>query len=95
MSKSIRNCPKITMGLTFGLIWAFTILGLTYYPAISEGVFGVVHGQMALDLLVDVYPYFTGETFLNTLLGMAIGFVDAFILGLLGAWLYNALLCKK
>ncbi len=93
--KCMGSCPIFTMGLTFGVVWALAILGLTYYPAISESLFGVAHGQMMLDLMVDAYPYYTGATFLNTLVGMAIGFVDAFILGVLGKWLYTSFHCKK
>ena len=90
MSKS--KLSPVSLGLALGILWGVSLLvtGLvaTYYSYGKPFV-------MAISVMYMGYePSVTGS-----LIGGLIGFVDAFIGGLIIAWLYNFFLrcccCKK
>lgn len=78
------------LGLSLGLTWGVSlfIMGLlALYASYGEG-FVVSIGSL-------YYGY--APTLLGSVIGAAIGFVDAFICGVIVAWLYNCFTgcCKK
>jgi uncharacterized membrane protein len=77
-----NRLSPIALGLALGIIWGLSVLimGLisTYYP----------YGKAFVASLGTVYTGFA-PTVRGSIIGGLIGFVDAFILGLILAWLYN------
>ena len=70
------------LGLSFGLVWGFTVLLATWWLLIT--------GSSGLTISTLSHFYF-GYTFswLGGIIGLIWGFVDGFIGGVIIAWLYN------
>ena len=91
----MKLSPK-KLGLTFGILWALAILGLSVYPWLAGKLFDAPEkGTIMLELLENTYPWFNHTTVGGALAGAVVGFVDAFIGGFLIGWLYNKLPGKK
>jgi len=72
------------LGLTLGLVWGAALLLL----GLSAAMFG--YGVLLIEFFSILYVGYA-PTFLGALLGGVWGFVDAYIGGLVVAWLYNKL----
>ena len=78
----------LSLGLAFGIIWgvgAF-LLGL--------GAWLLNWGTPVVELISSVYIGYSASL-VGSLLGLVWGFADAFIGGVLIAWLYNLILEKR
>jgi len=70
------------LGLTFGIIWGITILIIGIAAACGS------YGELIVALLGSIYIGYEASI-LGSLIGAIWGFVDAFIFGVIIAWLYN------
>ena len=77
----MKLSPK-ALALTLGLIWAAGLAVMTLLAA-NTGYL-----KQFADLWVGIYPYYEVSN-LGALAGLAWGFVDGFIGGLVLAWVYN------
>jgi hypothetical protein len=75
--------PKY-LGLAGGIIWGAFLFFFTFLNMFTG------YGSMWAGLMVDAYPGYT-VTALGSLIGLAYGFIDAFVGLYLLAWLYNKL----
>lgn len=80
MEKS-KLCP-VSFGLALGVFWGVTlfILGLIAHH--------YMYGKAFIDAMGHLYLGY-GPTYMGSVIGGLIGFVDAFIGGFIIAWLYN------
>lgn len=76
--------PK-RLGMTGGIVWGALLC--VWRLVIASGV---DYGTDALNLLMGIYPGFS-MTYPGALVGAVWGFVDAFALLYIIAWLYNRL----
>lgn len=79
----------LALGLGTGIFFALMMVVVHFYPAVSEMVFSAPHGTEMKSLFVDLYPYYGGDCWCSTVLGILFGFIDGFIFGVVVAWLYN------
>lgn len=80
MSQNKKLCA-ICLGLSLGIIWSVSLL-LIGILSISD------HGVAFVHSIGKFYIGYS-PTWLGSLIGAAWGFLDAFIGGLVLAWLYN------
>ncbi|OGU70294.1 MAG: hypothetical protein A2V93_11340 [Ignavibacteria bacterium RBG_16_34_14] len=76
------NLSKRALGLSFGLVWGFTVLLATWWLIIIDA---------SGTTISTLSKFYFGYTFswLGGLIGFIWGFVDGFIGGVIIAWLYN------
>jgi len=74
--------------LTCGILWALTILLITYWIVISGS------GGKTLSLISKFYFGYS-VSWLGGIIGALWGFVDGFISGAVFSWLYNKLVGEK
>lgn len=79
----------LSLGVALGLMGLLYMLLVTFYPQLSELVFGVPYGQTARQFMMDLYPYYEHYTWYGVLLGLVYGFIDGFVFGALLGLLYN------
>lgn len=72
------------LGLSLGIVWAFCVL----FCGLSSLLFDF---GTSFVVLFSSFYYGYAATFLGSIIGAVWGFVDAFIGGVLIAWLYNKL----
>ncbi len=84
ISADTSKLAVVTLGLAFGIIWAFGafVLGL-----MAMGGWGVAIVEVLSSVYIGYSPSFVGSV-----AGAVWGFVDGFIFAALVAWLYNRLL---
>ena len=72
------------LGLSLGIIWGAAILLVTFASLLTAGSYGVkfLYG------IASIYPGYS-ISYIGALIGLAYGFVDAFIAGWLVAVIYN------
>lgn len=73
--------------LTFGLIWGFGLMFLTWWVMIFNGATGNA------TIIGQVYRGYN-ISFLGSIIGLIWGFFDGMIGGAIFAWLYNLLVDK-
>src|SRR3989304_10169760 len=75
----------LSIGIAFGIVWALgvVLLGL--------GAWWFGWGDPIVELLSSIYRGYD-ESVLGVLIGGLWGFVDAFIAGVIFAWIYNCLI---
>ena len=78
----------LALGLTFGLMCALALVGIYFLPAMTELIFGTAYGEGLKALLMDTYPYY-GAGLASTFVAVVLAFIDAFIGGIIFAWVYN------
>lgn len=78
MKLNVKACA-LAGGITWGLNW----FGLTWWYIFTKGI---THEKLAF--VSDTYVGFTVSP-LGSLVALAWGFFDGFILGLMFSWLYN------
>jgi len=69
-------------GVALGIVWAFCCVFLSFSTMLFNW------GNAWVDLLASLYIGYA-PTVIGALIGMVWGFIDAFIGGLVVAWLYN------
>ena len=70
-------------GLALGILWGASIFLL--------GIFSMFdYGRILVDLIAEYYIGY-GASFLGSIIGGVWGFIDAFVGGVVLAWLYNKL----
>ncbi len=74
-----------TLGIAFGIVWAFGMFLLGIMAAFSG--WGIAIVEVFSSLYIGYSPSFVGS-----ITGAVWGFVDGFIFAALVAWLYNRLL---
>jgi hypothetical protein len=85
----------LTLALTLGILAAFYMLFITYYPVLTENLsFMRQKGFTMRFMMYDLYPVYSGATWWRQLFGVVFGFADGFIFGILFGYLYNFLLDK-
>jgi hypothetical protein len=83
------KCMRLS-ALAFGVsLGVITGLSMMFF-AWSGWLWG--YGASMVDQWASVYPGF-GATFKGGFLGLAWGFLEGFILGVVWAWVYNLCLC--
>lgn len=80
----MKLSPK-AFGLTLGLFCGLSLFAMTLLAVYTNGYL-----KHIVDLFVDVYPYYE-VTLLGSVFGLAWGFLDGLIGGLIFAWIYNAM----
>lgn len=74
----------VALGLTLGIIWGAALFLMTWVS------YWTGYGGLFMDLVVSIYPGYAVSP-LGSIIGLFYGFVDAFVGGLVVAWLYNRL----
>ena len=71
-------------GLSLGILWALCI----FFLGVGSSIWGT-----AIDVVIFMGRFYVGfaPTFLGVIIGTIWGFLDAFVGGILFAWLYNKL----
>lgn len=82
----IRTLP---LAFALGLLGGLYMLFVTYYPVFSPSVFGIVKGESLRNFMLDMYPYYDLSTWYGIVSGVAFGFIDCFVFGLLLGGFYN------
>lgn len=79
------------LGLAMGILWALSLFVMTLVATYS----GYMADQLNT-LIVGVYPWYS-VSLTGAFIGLAEGFVDGFVGGVVIAWLYNVCskCCKK
>ena len=83
MKLNVKAC-----GLAFGLVWGGGLFLLTWWIIAFEGATGEV------TMIGRLYRGYT-ITPIGSVIGLAWGFVDGLVGGLIFAWLYNLLAGKE
>ena len=73
----------LALALTLGILGAFYMLLVTYYPEITP------YGESMRMLMEDTYPFYEVGSLGTELIGVLLGFLDGFVGGLVFAYLYN------
>lgn len=85
----------LSLGLTFGILGMFYLFVVSIYPMLSQAIMGITKGQMMVDMMMDIYPFYGIDVWYGVFVGMVFAFADGFIFGVLTGWLYNAFHYKK
>ena len=91
MNKQCCKVHALSLGLTLGIIW-----GLGMFLTGLLATWCEAWGHKFVEVMGSIYIGFE-PTYLGSVIGLAWGFVDAFIGGLIIAWIYNCFLrccCK-
>ena len=79
-NKKPSDLDPLSLGLTIGILYAFSVLFL--------GILSYIIGGDKFNFLLSVYPMFS-DTLIGAVVGSVIGFIDGFISGFIISILYN------
>ena len=80
----------MALGLASGLIWGLGLFALTWWIIAFEGSEAAAQRESFIGLVYRGYSISAKGSFI----GLAWGFLDAFVGGLIFAWLYNVLAAR-
>ena len=76
-----------SLGLAFGVLWGASVCVVA--------LIAMAHGSYGMEFVNAIGTLYIGykATWLGSLIGLVWGFIDAFVMGVVLAWLYNYFLC--